>query len=101
LLLSQLQLIHLAGSGLPIGSAAHTFGLETLVADGALSVETLEDFFTDYLLEMGQAEAVFCRAGYEGENVTQLNARFSAMRIACAASRPEAARTQPFATMYP
>jgi urease accessory protein len=82
LLLSHLQLIHLADSALPIGSAAHTFGLETLVSEGGLSVEMLDEFFTDYLFEMGQAEAVFCRAGYEGKSMPQLNARFSATRPA-------------------
>ena len=81
-LLSHLQLIHLADSALPIGSAAHTFGLETLVAEGTVTVEGLEAFFEDYLTEAGQVEAVFCRASWEGKDLVWLNRLFSAMRPA-------------------
>jgi urease accessory protein len=56
--------------------------LETLVAEGSLKVGILERFFADYLDELGQVEAVFCRAGYESTDLTKLNNRFSAMRPA-------------------
>jgi urease accessory protein len=82
LLLPLLQLIHLADSALPIGSASHTFGLETLVAEGGLTVEILEEFLTDHLIEVGQVEAIFCRAGYDRMDLPALNARFNAMRPA-------------------
>src|SRR5579863_2189212 len=59
-----LRLLQLADSALPIGSTAHSFGLETLVSEGALRVEQLEDFLHDYLSEMGRLESVFCRLGY-------------------------------------
>lgn len=82
LLLSHLQLIHLADSALPIGAAAHTFGLETLIAQGNLHADNIEDFFSTYLEETGQQEAVFCRAGLACDDIGALNARFSALRPA-------------------
>ena len=43
--LQLLQLLHLADSALPIGTAAHSFGLEGLVAENDLEVADLRDFF--------------------------------------------------------
>ena len=59
-----LRLTQLADSALPIGSAAHSFGLETLVAEGHLNVEQLEAFLRDYLDEAGGLESAFCRLGH-------------------------------------
>ena len=67
---SLLGLLQLADSALPIGSTAHSFGLETLVAEGILTVDQLEQFLTDYMQEMGRLESAFCRQGYQLASVT-------------------------------
>jgi len=60
----QLALLHLTDSALPIGTAAHSFGLETLVAEGGLAVAGLADFLADYLAEIGGLEGGACRAAH-------------------------------------
>jgi len=62
--LKLLRLLQLADSALPVGTAAHSFGLETLVAEEALTVPQLETFLADYLTEAGVLEATFCCAGH-------------------------------------
>lgn len=80
-----LQLVHLADSALPVGTAAHSFGLESLVVENDLEVADLPDFFQGYLQEAGRLEAVFVYAGYDAsstEQWEQLNQRMSAMKPA-------------------
>ena len=62
--LRHLQLMQVADSALPIGSTAHSFGLETLVAEGYLTVERLEAFLRDYFEEAGILESAACRGAY-------------------------------------
>ena len=62
--LSELWLLHLADSALPIGTFAHSFGIESLVAEGSLQVPDLRNFLRSWLEEGGVAEAVFCRAAF-------------------------------------
>jgi urease accessory protein len=59
-----LCLLQLTDSALPIGSTAHSFGLETLAVEGDLNVAQLEIFLQDYLMEAARLEATFCRLGY-------------------------------------
>jgi urease accessory protein len=59
-----LRLLHLADSVLPIGSLAHSFGLESLVSFSILNVSDLPDFLKNYLQESGMLEAAACREAF-------------------------------------
>jgi urease accessory protein len=87
-----LRLIQLADSALPIGSTAHSFGLETLAAEQELTVAQLQIFLEDYVQEVGTLEASFCCTSYSLSTLQDrdefvscwltLNARAGAMKLA-------------------
>lgn len=93
--LAFVHLLQLADSALPVGAVAHSFGLETLVAEEELDVDGLEAFLRAYLAEAGALECSFCLLAYDlaaqctekrlYEDVAcwqSLNARLSAFKTA-------------------
>jgi urease accessory protein len=82
--MNAVHLQHLADSAFPIGSAAHSFGIETLVDAGFLNTESLAAFLDAYLHETGALEAAYCGASC-GADVGQwltLNAELGARKLA-------------------
>jgi urease accessory protein len=63
--LAHLRLLHFADSALPIGSLAHSFGLEMLVSAELLRVRDLPEFLKGYLQEAGMLEATACREAFQ------------------------------------
>lgn len=82
--LSFLRLMQLTDSALPIGTAAHSFGLEMLIEDGLLTMQNLRPFFADYIAETGTFEVTYCRAAYRGgeREWLLLNRRLDAIKTA-------------------
>src|SRR5262249_16789926 len=77
-----LELLQLADSALPVGGAAHSFGLETLVEEGILAPQNLAEFLGGYVAECGRLDAVFVRRAWRGETWGGLAAELSARRPA-------------------
>jgi urease accessory protein len=81
-----LQLMQLSDSALPIGGAAHSFGLEALAEWKAVEANSLELLIQSFLHAQGRLEACYCRAAYnacnEPEDVEILCRWLSAMKPA-------------------
>jgi len=76
--------MQLADSAMPIGSAAHSFGLETMIAEERLTADSLPSFLNGWLEETGIVEAAFCRAAHRlaGAEWEALNQQLSARKPA-------------------
>jgi urease accessory protein len=84
-MLPLLQLQQLADSAFPIGGAAHSFGIESLVEAGHLDTESLTAFLQDYLHETGSLEAAYCAASCASPNIPdwlRWNAELGARKLA-------------------
>jgi urease accessory protein len=87
-----LHLLQLADSALPIGSAAHSFGLEAMVFDQDIETSaqgcptSLAWYLEDALSESLLVDAVFCREAHnravQSASVLDLNHQASALRTA-------------------
>ena len=77
-----LELLQLADSALPVGGAAHSFGLETLVEEHILGPANLAEFLRAWIAEPGRLDAVFVRRAWRGQDIVILTAELSARRPA-------------------
>lgn len=81
--LDLLRLMQLADSAVPIGGAAHSFGLETLAAEQEIGVEDLPWILRDVLRQSAMVDAVFCRAAHAARaSHPEMNDLLSAMKPA-------------------
>ena len=77
-----LRLLQLADSALPIGSASHSFGLETLAEERVLTPPDIETFLLAYLQEAGSLDAYFVRKAWRSLHVKELSDEMSARKLA-------------------
>jgi len=95
-----LKLLQLADSSFPIGALAHSFGLETLVSSGLVTVTEVPGFLQAYLEEAGTMQAGFCRAAFHAasafssEQWVEINEQLSALKPARESRAGEAALGQ-------
>jgi urease accessory protein len=79
---SLLRLLQLADSALPVGGSAHSFGLETLAEEGAITPGNLETFLHDYLEESGRFDAAFVRLAHKQIDLRSLSQDYGSRRPA-------------------
>ena len=60
-----LSLLQISDSALPIGSVAHSYGLETLIAEAYVDVDSLEAYLESLLRNSGKQDGWGCRIGYQ------------------------------------
>jgi urease accessory protein len=85
-LIQLLQLLQLTDSAIPIGAAAHSFGMETLVEWEDITPASLQQFIRGCLMEQGVMEACYVRAVFAARRVqgdtTELCRRLSSAKPA-------------------
>ncbi len=87
-LTSILRLQQFADSALPVGGAAHSFGLESLVEWNMLDAGSVRQVLLDFLEETGAVEAAYCArscelaAGGDLESWVALNRELGARKLA-------------------
>jgi urease accessory protein len=77
-----LRLLQLADSALPIGGAAHSYGLETLADEASLTPDDVGPFLNAYLEEAGVLETAFVRQAWRGGNLQAFSEELSARKLA-------------------
>ncbi len=85
---AQLALIQLADSALPIGSTAHSYGVESLVAEGQLGVAGLGQFMRVFVQESGQLEAYLAYQAWQLAAVSEFEQAWLALNDLAAAFKP-------------
>jgi urease accessory protein len=95
-----LELLQLADSALPVGGAAHSFGLETLVEEGSVGPRNVAEFLRGYIAECGRLDAVFVRRAWRGEDSTALTAELTARRPAREAREASLKMGRRFAELF-
>lgn len=77
-----MRLLQLADSALPVGGAAHSFGVETLADENVLSPGDVELFLRGYLEEAGRLEVYYVRRAWKGGGRQCLTEELSARKPA-------------------
>lgn len=86
--LAQLKLLQLADSAIPIGSTAHSYGVESLVAEGQLGVAGLGQFLRAFIQESGHLEAYLAYQAWRLADATEFDQAWLDLNDHAAAFKP-------------
>ncbi len=73
-MIETLRLMQIADSALPIGSVAHSYGLETVFAEQGLAPDGLAVYIADVMQSLGRQEAWACLMGYRAATADSFTA---------------------------
>lgn len=74
-----LNLLQLSDSAFPIGTVAHSYGLEAVIAEQGLSPAELESYIHDLLGSTGRQEAWACLMGYQATKAADFMAAWQSV----------------------